>query len=98
MSILGIGKLIDAYKAYRKVKPVADVLQREGTVDKLKSRKLWVTVIIAAIGALLAGIGLEADKAQPILDWLSTILMTYIGGQAVVDVTTAIMAKKNGTA
>ena len=97
---MGLGKLFKAYGAWRKVKPVVDVLQKEGTMGKLKSRKLWVTVAVAAIGALMTGIGVEADKAQMLLDWLQGLVWGYLGAQGAVDaagaVTSAIAAKKNG--
>ena len=48
--------------------------------EKLKSRKLWVTVCSVALGAFL----------PPLAPLLTILVPTYVGGQAVVDAVTAL--------
>ena len=55
-------------------------------MTKLKSRKLWVTVAVAALMALGQGLGLDPE----LLDKLLQMGMTYVGGQAVVDAAAAL--------
>lgn len=57
--------------------------------DKLKSRKLWVTIISAA--ALVAGQGFGLD--QNLVSAIAKIAMVYILGQGAVDTAAAL---KNG--
>jgi uncharacterized membrane protein len=54
--------------------------------ERLKSRKLWVAVLGAALLTLGQGIGLDAD----LLDKLITLAMTYIGAQGLVDTAAAL--------
>lgn len=50
-------------------------------LEKLKSRKLWATVIGGALAVLGSELGLDAG----LVDKLVSMLMVYISAQAVVD-------------
>lgn len=50
-------------------------------IEKLKSRKLWATVIGGALAVLGSELGLDAG----LVDKLVNMLMVYISAQAVVD-------------
>ncbi len=52
-------------------------------MEKLKSRKLWVTIIAGAAVILAREFGIELDGEQLIS--LGLMVAAYIGGQAVVD-------------
>lgn len=55
-------------------------------MEKLKSRKLWIAVIGAALVALATQLGFP----QETVDNFVKVIMTYIGGQAAVDLATAL--------
>lgn len=57
-------------------------LKDKDMLNKLKSRKLWVTVAVAALSALLAGLGFDAD----LIDKIVSMGMTYVAAQGLVDV------------
>ena len=50
-------------------------------LDKLKSRKLWVTMATAALASLLSSLGFDAELIEKIM----TLAMTYIGAQGLAD-------------
>lgn len=50
-------------------------------IEKLKSRKLWATVIGGALAVLGSELNIDAD----LVDKLVSMLMVYISAQAVVD-------------
>jgi len=50
-------------------------------MNKLKSRKLWVAVISAALLALAGQLGVDAEHAQ----YLLATAIAYILGQSYVD-------------
>lgn len=52
-------------------------------MDKLKSRKLWVTVLATAMVTIAEAVGI--DLSQDSLIALATIVIAYVAGQAVVD-------------
>ncbi len=52
-------------------------------MEKLKSRKLWITVLAGALVAFAGQFGVELDPEQIIS--IGVIAASYIGGQAVVD-------------
>jgi len=52
-------------------------------MERLKSRKLWITVLAGAVVAFADQFGVELDPEQIIS--LGVIAAAYIGGQAVVD-------------
>jgi len=54
-------------------------------LQKLKSRKLWVTVAAAALMALGSQLGIDPDT----LDKVMAIAMTYVGGESLVDAANA---------
>lgn len=57
-------------------------LKDKDMLNKLKSRKLWVTVAVAALSALLSGLGFENDLIEKIVN----MGMTYVAAQGLVDV------------
>lgn len=65
---------------------LARLIQDPVMIEKLKSRKLWVAVLSAAILALGQGIGLEAE----LLNKLVSLAMTYLAAQGVVDTAAAL--------
>ena len=58
----------------------------QAMIEKLKSRKLWITVLGAAITALAAALGLDPDLAAKIIGGLTA---TYVVSQGVVDAVAA---------
>lgn len=50
-------------------------------IEKLKSRKLWATVGVAAFTAFATQLGVSEDTINNII----ALAMVYIGGQAAVD-------------
>lgn len=61
-------------------------------IEKMKSRKLWITVLTATLAALNAGLGnpIPPDTVESIMQ----VVMIYLGGQGIVDATAAY--KKGG--
>ena len=53
--------------------------------EKLASRKLWAAVVGAALATLGNHLGLSPDIVQTAV----TVIMTYIGGQSIVDAVAA---------
>lgn len=64
--------------------------------SKLKSRKLWVLIMSAVIVAL----GQKFNLGPEFIDFVQAMAMTFIGGQAAVDISAnvvaAVKAKKEG--
>ncbi|NKE69887.1 hypothetical protein [Candidatus Manganitrophus noduliformans] len=59
--------------------------------EKLKSRKLWATVLTSVIVAMNSQLEfIPADSVDTVVN----LIMIYIGGQAVVDAAAAV--KKQG--
>ncbi len=58
-------------------------------IEKLKSRKLWVAVSLAAFSTLLSGLGIDNELIEKII----TLGMTYIGAQGLVDTAAAYATK-----
>lgn len=54
--------------------------------DKLKSRKLWATVLGAALVTFGSAIGIPDSVSAKIIP----LVIAYVGGQSVVDAATAI--------
>jgi uncharacterized membrane protein (DUF441 family) len=52
-------------------------------MERLKSRKFWLTVLAGAIVAFGQQFGIELDAEQIIS--LSGLIAAYVGGQALVD-------------
>ena len=52
-------------------------------MDRLKSRKLWVTVAAGALVAFGEQFGVDLDSEQLIA--IGSMVLAYIGSQAVVD-------------
>jgi hypothetical protein len=69
----------DKYKLYR-------LLKDPHMINKLKSRKLWVTVITAALLALGQGLGVDPE----LMEKLVTMAVTYVGAQSLVDAAGAL--------
>jgi len=51
-------------------------------MEKWKSRKLWVTVLTAALTAMNGVLDLVPESQR---QWILGMIMTYIGGQSVAD-------------
>ena len=66
--------LRDKYKLYR-------ILKDPTMLQKLKSRKLWVTVITAGLMALGSQLGIDPEMLEKIM----AVAMTYIAGESIVD-------------
>jgi len=94
--VLGLGKYARMYKTWRKAKPVVDVLQKEGSMDKLKSRKLWLVAGMALLGSVMTQLGMEPAQWESTSEWLLKLAAVYIGGNAVEHVAGAVKAKKVG--
>ena len=58
-------------------------------MSKWFSRKLIVAVIGTVLVPMLQGWGIPQDT----INWIVGLLMTYIGGQSLVDTATVIKAK-----
>lgn len=54
----------------------------KNTMEKLKSRKLWITVISTSITAVLVGVGLDPEVAAMII---GAIVSTFNIGQGIAD-------------
>ena len=52
-------------------------------MERLKSRKLWVTVLTGAVVAFAGEFGVEIDPEN--LYALVGLIAAYVGGQAIVD-------------
>ena len=70
-----------AFQKLRLFLKLRHLSQDKAMIDKLKSRKLWVAVLGAALVALLNGLGLSSELVNQIV----ALLATYIGGQSLVD-------------
>ena len=57
--------------------------------DKLKSRKLWATIVGGILVTLGDAIGLSPDAAQ----WIVTLVTGYIVGQGIADAGAGIKLK-----
>lgn len=66
--------LFDKLKLYK-------LSQDKVMIEKLKSRKLWATVIGGALAVLGSELGVDAG----LVDKLVNMIMVYISAQAVVD-------------
>jgi hypothetical protein len=64
------------------------ILKDKRMIEKLKSRKLWVTVGVGALATILNALGVD----QVYIGKLISLAMTYVGAQAVVDTVTAAKA------
>ena len=56
--------------------------------ERLKSRKLWVTIL----GSLAVTLLIQVGAPESVTDNIRWIVLTYLGGQSCVD----LMAAKNG--
>ena len=65
-------------------------LHKEELVGKLFSRKLWATVV----GAALLTLGQQLGLPESVYKDLLTLLMTYIAGQSAVDAAAALRKKE----
>lgn len=76
MSMLDIFKI---WKLYNRIK-----LLKEDKVmqEKLKSRKLWVTVLTTALVTINSAVGLVPEDT---MHWLIGFIGTYLAGQSAVD-------------
>ena len=54
-------------------------------MDRIKSRNLWMTVLIGAAGVILMNSGLSAEGWKPIEEWLTKVLVTGVGSLTAVD-------------
>ena len=58
--------------------------------SRLRSRKLWVTIIGSVVITLLSATGVESS----IVDTVKWVLITYLGAQGLVDMSANIKAGK----
>lgn len=72
----------EIFKVWRLYSVVKSKLEEPKMKEKMASRKLWVTVIGAALTTLNGAVGLVPDET---MQWVLGLLMTYLGGQSVVD-------------
>lgn len=56
-------------------------ISRRIDMEKLKSRKLWATIIGSLVMSVGVQIGLTEDQCQ----WIATIVTGYIVGQGIAD-------------
>lgn len=56
-------------------------ISRRIDMEKLKSRKLWATIIGSLVMSVGVQIGLTEDQCQ----WIVTIITGYIVGQGIAD-------------
>jgi hypothetical protein len=67
---------------FHKTKFLIQLLTKnKAMIDKFKSRKLWATVIGAALVALGDQLGLDAETVQ----WIATLITGYVIGQGIAD-------------
>lgn len=95
--MLGIGRMLKGYGLWRKIAPIFKALEKEENMARLGSRKLWVTVGVAALGALLTQIGVSEGQTQQLLDWLQNLTWGYLASQGAVDAVGAIKGNGSGT-
>ena len=78
------------FNPIRKIKNGMDLLwvytHKEEIMGKIFSRKLWATVV----GAALIAFGSQLGLPESIYKDLVTLIMTYIAGQSAVDVAAAL--------
>ena len=79
--------LLDKIRLYR-------LTQNKTMIEKLKSRKLWATVVAGALAILGGQLGIDNELANHLIQ----LVMVYISGQAVVDAAGSLGAKKNDPA
>lgn len=89
-----IKRLWGLWRDYRRVKPVLDHIQRKDTMEKLKSRKFWITSIVGCLGVLAMGVGVPDDQWTKVSEWLLQLLIAYFGANVVEHVAGAIAKKK----
>ena len=61
---------------------------------RLKSRKLWMAIGGVAAVVLTEWLNLAPDTSEAIVAALVTIVVSYVGGQSVVDAVKAFASKK----
>ena len=57
-------------------------LRNKNPMEKLKSRKLWITVVSSTLTAVLVGVGLDPEVAAMII---GAIISTFNIGQGIAD-------------
>ena len=57
-------------------------------MERLKSRKLWITVVSGVLFGILKVAGIE------IPDEIVKLILVYVAGQSAVDIATAVAAAK----
>ena len=63
--------------------------KKKSMFQKLKSRKLWATII----GALIVSGGKEVGLTPDMTQWIATIVTGYVIGQGIADAGQAVSAK-----
>ncbi len=95
--MLGLGKYVKMYKAWRKLRPVINLFGKDKDMgSKLKSRKLWLVAGLALLGSVMTQLGMDPEQWGTMSEWLLKMTAVYVGGNAVEHVTEAIKAKKAG--
>lgn len=93
---MGLKGLWQKWRLYRKAKPIIDHLEKEETMDKLKSRSFWLTTGLLVVGVVLQQLGVAPEKWQSFMDSVTPMLLGWFGLNATEHVKNAIVAKKNG--
>jgi hypothetical protein len=75
---------LSLWDKYKLLKLIRDPIM----LQKLKSRKLWITVVTAALMAFGEGMGIDPELLNKIL----YMAMTYVGGESLVDAAYACKA------
>lgn len=75
-----LGSLDKWYLRHRLLKVIRRIRKEPDMMEKLKSRKLWITILGAILGVVY----------PPAIPLLKLIVPTYIAGQSVVDAAAAI--------
>lgn len=83
--MFGLGKYWKMFRVWRKVKPVIDVLSKEGSMERLKSSRLWMTVLFAALGSVMTQMGMDQEAWNSLAIFLGGLLTSYVGGRSYTD-------------
>jgi hypothetical protein len=79
-------KLFPKLKAILELK---NLTQKTQMIDKLKSRKLWATII----GSLILTLGNEVGLSPDVTQWIATLITGYVIGQGIADAGQGLAAR-----
>jgi len=82
--------LLDKWRLFR----LWQKLRKDKTMlEKLKSRKLWITVLTGALTPILVTLGVDQELIEKVL----LLAMTYIGGESVIDASRAFKQNEDAS-